>query len=657
VAAKINLLTDEIDKLSGVRIRRSGSVGDPSQIAINGITGSGVRIFVDGIPMEFMYPGFDIASLPLTDIARVDVYKGVLPAELSVDALGGAINIVTSPKNESGLQASYSLGSFNTHYVNAALTLVSKSKSFVNLNIGRNTSDNDYSHKADVLSIDPVSGFPSVLKDQKVKRFHDFYKMTNVGLSLGVSQKKWADNMSISASFFDMYKAYQNGLLLKERAVGEADGANQNVSFTGKYNHKFFKERLKVSLMANYSIENSKWKDTTSIYYNWLGGVVPVPSKSQGEFNEGNPYLLQYKSNNTVIRATFAYAFNYFNSLTFSVISASKKRNAKDFDIEDPSIFDRVPEQYLQKNIFSMQYDGRFLEEKLTFSTALKKYNYELKGMSDFSDIQIRQQRSFNRWNASAKYKLSDSFYLRSSYERGFLIPEVYQFAGNASGITANGELLPEESDNINIGFIYGVDLDNTTFNWTVSAFSRAHKNLIYLRTDSNPLKYDNAENIDSNGLETSLTTRFSKSTSCTINVSYLNKIYKSFLRESSQNDFLVGSPFPNTPNFFYNIELNHLKKNVFNSNMHIKTYLNFHHVASFNHMLVGAMNSIETTPDSYVPVQYRFDLGVSLVLNPSLSCAVNAYNIFDSELFDIYSIPKPGRNFNVKLIYKSNSI
>ncbi|MFN3382116.1 MAG: carboxypeptidase-like regulatory domain-containing protein, partial [Runella zeae] len=130
VITQNSLLTDVADRISGVRIRRSSSLGEKSDISINGMRGNAVRVYIDGLPMEFLYPNFDISTLPLSNIKRVDVFKGVLPVDVGTDAMGGAINIITEQKAHSHLRASYSVGSFNTHLADVEVGLANKNNFF-----------------------------------------------------------------------------------------------------------------------------------------------------------------------------------------------------------------------------------------------------------------------------------------------------------------------------------------------------------------------------------------------------------------------------------------------------------------------------------------------------------------------------------------------
>ena len=112
-------------KTEGVSVRRSGGLGSGAQFALNGLTGDQIRFFLDGIPLEFSPYSFGFANIPVNKIARVEIFKGVVPIRLGADALGGAVNLVT-PDMRYGLSgsASYQTGYFGTHRVSANLNYV-----------------------------------------------------------------------------------------------------------------------------------------------------------------------------------------------------------------------------------------------------------------------------------------------------------------------------------------------------------------------------------------------------------------------------------------------------------------------------------------------------------------------------------------------------
>src|SRR3712207_7489543 len=58
---------------------------------------------------------FSLDEIPIDIIERIEVYKSIIPARFGCDGLGGAVNIVTKEFSTDYLDASYELGSFQTH--------------------------------------------------------------------------------------------------------------------------------------------------------------------------------------------------------------------------------------------------------------------------------------------------------------------------------------------------------------------------------------------------------------------------------------------------------------------------------------------------------------------------------------------------------------
>lgn len=94
-AAKRNLQTNDLlDRSGGVRIRQNGGLGSAVTYNINGMSGNAIRIFIDGVPIQTYGASFSLNSIPPALIERIEVFKGVVPAYLADDSLGGAINVV-----------------------------------------------------------------------------------------------------------------------------------------------------------------------------------------------------------------------------------------------------------------------------------------------------------------------------------------------------------------------------------------------------------------------------------------------------------------------------------------------------------------------------------------------------------------------------------
>lgn len=100
LASSLNDLNSLMDRTTGVKVREEGGVGSDFDLSINGLSGNSVRYFLDGMPLDSKGSGMSLANLPVGIIDRIEVYKGVVPAHLGTDALGGAINIVTKQEKK-----------------------------------------------------------------------------------------------------------------------------------------------------------------------------------------------------------------------------------------------------------------------------------------------------------------------------------------------------------------------------------------------------------------------------------------------------------------------------------------------------------------------------------------------------------------------------
>lgn len=67
-----------------------------SSMSINGISGEGIKIMVDGVPLVGRLDGkLDLSQINISNIERIEVVEGPLSVIYGTDAMGGVINIIT----------------------------------------------------------------------------------------------------------------------------------------------------------------------------------------------------------------------------------------------------------------------------------------------------------------------------------------------------------------------------------------------------------------------------------------------------------------------------------------------------------------------------------------------------------------------------------
>jgi outer membrane cobalamin receptor len=102
-------LPDLLEDVPGLRIIRLQGRHGYSVASIRGSTSAQVAVYVDGILMNLQSESaVDLSSIPIDNVARVEVYKGYIPAKFGAQAMGGVINIVT--KTPAAPETTFSLG-------------------------------------------------------------------------------------------------------------------------------------------------------------------------------------------------------------------------------------------------------------------------------------------------------------------------------------------------------------------------------------------------------------------------------------------------------------------------------------------------------------------------------------------------------------------
>ncbi len=633
------VLADVADRIAGVRIRRSGSLGDKSDISINGLRGAAVRVFVDGLPIEILYPSFDISTIPLSNIERLDIYKGVVPVDVASDAMGGAINITTKKTTQNSLRAGYYHGSFNTHMADLKIGLANARNYYLNFSASYNYSDNDYKMNALVFEKNSV---------ERVRRFNDAYQQSFYSADLGTHGKSWADDLRFVFNYAAGFKEVQNWARITSTALGKLRYEAHNYSGLMYYKKSFWENRIRFSTQASMGRDNITYIDTATSIYSWSGQVL-----SQGNRGEERYGYYDNITLNTMNRSTVDLNFLENHLFKISNIYSRQNRTGKNHLTGDGS-YNRYLEypQHLTKNVLGLQYEGRYFE-RILFAAAYKRYFYDLDGVENVSFEPIRKKDHFNGYNVALKYDFSQAFYVKTSYERGYLIPLFEQFVGDGATTLRNTNLKPENSDNVNLSALWTKQTGNWQYKVGNNFFFRKQHDIIYAGAGI-VRRYENHDQVQTLGSETDASLQY-KHWQLNLAATLLSKRF--YKVRSERNRFLEGTVFPNDPTRYGNIELVWSKKGQWAEKDFFRAYVFYQHIGTFNHAFTGQNDNPQSRPELYVPVQNRVDAGCSYSFpRYHLTVAGNVINIFDQELYDNFSVPKPGRSFNIRLIYELNT-
>lgn len=629
---------DIMGTISGVNIRQKGGLGSDTEVSINGMSGKQVRFFLDGIPLNYYGNEFNIAAMPQSFFSRLEVYKGNIPIQLAADALGGAVNFVSSDSKKKQLNVNYGIGSFNTHKFGLNGFYKTKNDYYIRLNAFFNHSDNNYIMN-DVEIIDKNGN----VKKGDAERFHNKFNSYFIETQLGVTNKTWADRAFISVyGMGSKYELQHN--TLATQVYGEAYGKGKSIGVLGRYTKKNIIKNLDFELFGLYRLSNPKLIDISSNIYNWEGNTI-ARKQTKGEISTlgldlnlddknvmGQINLTWNISNNVKLKGTFQRSHFKRKGIDF----IAKENNFKDLN-ELPKFYD--------KNIAGLSFEIRLLSNSLRSISFLKHYKFESKGYENKINqiINISNYKKGIGYGQAFAFELSKSTLFKISYENSLRLPSIYEIFGNLDLVLPNYSLKPERSHNINLGFQYKY----SNINLESNLFYRKTKDIIWLRPSTLFAQHQNIFQTETRGIDAELSYRFLNSLKVNLNATWQDIRNKSNIEASEK---YLNKRLPNIPYFFGNLNFSYFKKNIFELPLNTQFWYGFRYVEQFYLFWEGDGRK---DLKNIIPRQYPNYIGFSLSdINNKYKLTFECQNLFNQKIYDNFKLQKPGRAFYLTLNY-----
>lgn len=660
VSTQATTLADLMNRSTGVRIRQNGGLGSRPEISINGFQGKAVKYFKDGIPLDYMGDGYNIASLPLEALERIEVYKGVLPVSLGADALGGAVNLVTPKKRGSQLHAFYEIGSFNTHRLGVTAAHETKDQKWsYGTDLFFNHSDNDYNAFVGVRNPNTAN-----LEYMDMRMFHNAFQHYYGEAYVNIQNRRWVDELRLSLATFALEREQQHPALMTD-PYGAILGKQQTVAPSLRYKKKLLGGRLSINQFASYNNLQTRRIDTLMGRYNWHGEFSPKTTPGESRL----PSLSHVHERQAVLRTNIGYQINSSTSLDFNYVLTNVRRDGEDpygqrlqgTDIDVLSLGSTY-----QKQVFGLSLDKYWMDEKLHNQLMGKFYRYGASGIQNtwFSTGVTeadKRQLSGNYWGIAEalRYRLNPAALIRASLEYTYRLPEREELFGNNIFVVPNFELNPEKSFNASLGYQQIFD-----GNFTVEAngFYRRTKGLILLVPIQAPnAQYQNQEHVKGFGIDLDMNYRFATHYTLSGNATWQNLRLFGITHETDRwkNDARLR----NTPYFFANVGIQSDYDALFAHEDNLKVFVNYNFLREFYLETIrkdlepggflGLSGQANINSNLRIPDQHLLNAGFTYkVSSGRINLGTEVRNLLDKDLYDYYRIQRPGRSFHLKVSY-----
>ncbi|HWK57838.1 MAG TPA: TonB-dependent receptor plug domain-containing protein [Parapedobacter sp.] len=671
-----NLTTNELlDRTVGVRVRQNGGVGSRVEYNLNGLSGSAVGLFLDGIEISTYGSSFNLNNIPPAMIDRIEIYKGVLPSHLTGDYVGGAINVVLKKDaSRNNITVATSYGSFNTFQADIGTTFRHKKSGFSTRASGFYTyTDNSFTTWG--RSTTYVNHLQQITRPYRAKRFNDVYKSIGGRFEAGFTDVNWADQFFIGYNISDTYNEIPHGTTMAVPYVGRFSEFQAHV-LSLNYNKKdLLVDGLALTVNAVRSNRSTYLQDTVGFAYNWDGTVREViefgervPLRTTGGGQQGEKTITQIDRKITNVRSNLGYTIANRHRISFNHKFETTDRD--DNDLLNPINKDLVTVSKVAKNILSANYEAQTFGDRLK-TNLLAKYTVNKTSTSRPEIVTREGVNTIVRhdtttladnfgYGATLSYNILPSFYFIASGENAYVMPGEREMYGDPEvNILPNLRLRPEKNINYNLGLRWGaVDIGKHRISVYGSAFWRNGFDKITQQVvdedeiedesdaDIQTTRYINLGKTQARGVEAEIIYIYDNRLNAMVNFSKFNNLFKGGVDAAGKNHDLYNEQVPNEPFFTINSNIQYRLNNIFQKQSVLNLYYNTGYVGEF-YIVWGQPEWSKT------PTQFTHDLGASYRFpNGKLIASVDAKNIFNAEAYDNFMVQKPGRGIYFKLNY-----
>lgn len=671
-----NLTTNELlDRSVGVRIRQNGGIGSDVEYNLNGMSGSAIGIFLDGLEISTYGQSFNLNNIPTSMIERIEVYKGVLPSHLTGDYAGGAINVVLKKDvSQNNINLATSYGSFNTSQSDIGVTFREKKTGLAFRGSAFYTyTDNSYETWG--RSTTYVNYLGQITRPYRAKRFNNTYKSLGGRFEVGFTDTKWADQFFVGYNGSSNYKEIPHGTTMSVPYVGRFNETEARVILLNYSKRNFLTENLALKVNAARSYRSTFLQDTVGIAYNWDGTQREVI-----EYGERVPLktLLGGQQGEKVISNTDRKITNIRTNLSYMVadrhrISLNHKYEAT--DREDEDLLNEINQDYatvstISQNIISINYEAETFNRKLK-TNLLGKYTYNHTSQTEYEITTTDGVNSIVRndtvstnsnlgYGGTLSYNAVSDLYIIASTENSYVSPSERQLYGSPeTNILPNTQLSPEKNINYNLGFRLGtLEFNKHKVSVYANAFWRNGFDKITQQAvdesqieeeadaDIQVTRYVNLGKTQARGFEAEIIYIYNNKLNTSLNFSKFNNVFKQEVDENNNAHALYGQQVPNEPFFTINGNVQYRFNNIFQK----KSILNTYYTIGY----VGEYYTVWGQPEwSKTPSQISHDVGLSYRFpSQKLVASIDVKNLFNAEIYDNFAIQKPGRGIYFKLNY-----
>ena len=645
---KTATLNEILDNAAGIKVAQQGGLGNASRIIIQGMDGKRIGIFINGMPMGNS-DEFQFSSIPIDMVDEVEIYKGIIPAWLGGDGLGGAVNIRLKDFKKNHLEMAFEAASYNTYIGSLQLKhYLGKTSTALHAGATMNYAKNNYSFSS-----------PFEL-GRIIHRDHDAY--THGGFNVGISSKQWwfdQFDLTLSADYYR--KEIQGGLMNVQNNIQHAFTRTRSASTSLSLEKSFLKGKLTAQFhsIVGFSLVNQV--DTSHYCYDFIGNRFPsgsgrgeigaVPNDSHDRHTTVRELLnLTYKiGNNQLVTWTTNYRYGC--------------KMPKD---ELADSYSRLPTSGYPSRLHSivsgLTHELKLYGGKFTNELGIKLFNHhsEVLPFAEAIMLQDKLKASTNHstmagWSEAMALHLlpNNALTLKASVQSTVRMPIAEELFGDGVLLLPSEKLRPERSFNINAGAIWLINaMRYPQVRIGINSFYMSAKDMIKLMYSSMNMAYDNIGKVRVMGIDMEMESKLNRWLDLQGNITWQDARDMRKEAVGGGENFHYRYRIPNMPYLFGNVGVRLHKDGLLNKSSSSAFASTFGFTKAFSYNWEASKHNT-----MLIPARYCWDVAVHHSFNKRCQLSFEIRNILNRENWAEFRYPMERRTFHLKMKYIINKI
>lgn len=645
---KTATLNEILDNATGIKVAQQGGLGNVSRIIIQGMDGKRIGIFINGMPMGNS-DEFQLSSIPIDMVDEVEIYKGIIPAWLGGDGLGGAVNIRLKDFKKNHLEMAFEAASYNTYIGSLQLKhYLGKTSTALHAGATMNYAKNNYSFSS-----------PFEL-GRIIHRDHDAY--THGGFNVGISsQQWWFDQFDLTLSADYYRKEIQGGLMNVQNNIQHAFTRTRSASTSLSLEKSFLKGKLTAQFhsIVGFSLVNQV--DTSHYCYDFIGNRFPsgsgrgeigaVPNDSHDRHTTVRELLnLTYKiGNNQLVTWTTNYRYGC--------------KMPKD---ELADSYSRLPTSGYPSRLHSivsgLTHELKLYGGKFTNELGIKLFNHhsEVLPFAEAIMLQDKLKASTNHstmagWSEAMALHLlpNNALTLKASVQSTVRMPIAEELFGDGVLLLPSEKLRPERSFNINTGAIWLINaMRYPQVRIGINTFYMSAKDMIKLMYSSMNMAYDNIGKVRVMGIDMEMESKLNRWLDLQGNITWQDARDMRKEAVGGGENFHYRYRIPNMPYLFGNVGVRLHKDGLLSKSSSSAFASTFGFTKAFSYNWEASNHNT-----MLIPARYCWDVAVHHSFNKRCQLSFEIRNILNRENWAEFRYPMERRTFHLKMKYIINKI